>query len=449
LDIRKYLGILSIVSLLAPTPARADEGSMTEMPRSSSTAIAAGVEDALLRSVLFEVLERNPEIAAAAARVTAGQHQTTRQGALPNPQAELTAYLLPPETRVGPQRASLSVSQVFPGGGKRGLRSRSASQEATALSAELEALRLRMITEARRIYHEIAYLDGAAETLATDHRMLVHFEELARARYAAGAGLQQEVVSIQAEITRLDARASTLAARRAGLEAALNFMRDRAGEAVPRLKSPAPQRTALDWDELRSRALAVHPEVAALSARLERAETDSELARKGGAPDFKLGLFYAYVDHRHDVDPPDNGQDVLGINGGISLPVWRSAVDAAIEEAAQLRLSIEARRRASIAAIDRELGELRAQLPEIDRRLSLFEGILRTQTEQALRSAEAAYASGRLDALALLDAERTLLDVRLSAERGRADHAIAIARLEGAIAGPLESHLTRRHGGAR
>jgi hypothetical protein len=60
------------------------------------------------------------------------------------------------------------------------------------------------------------------------------------------------------------------------------------------------------------------------------------------------------------------------------------------------------------------------------------------QSEHALRSAEAAYTAGRVDALALLDAERVLLDVRLAAVRARADLAIARARLEGAIAAPLE-----------
>ena len=34
-------------------------------------------------------------------------------------------------------------------------------------------------------------------------------------------------------------------------------------------------------------------------------------------------------------------------------------------------------------------------------------------------------------------AERVLLEVRTGTERARADHAIALARLEGAIGGPL------------
>jgi outer membrane protein TolC len=42
-----------------------------------------------------------------------------------------------------------------------------------------------------------------------------------------------------------------------------------------------------------------------------------------------------------------------------------------------------------------------------------------------------------LNALDLLDAERVLLEVRTGTERARADLAIALARLEGAIGAPL------------
>ena len=56
-----------------------------------------------------------------------------------------------------------------------------------------------------------------------------------------------------------------------------------------------------------------------------------------------------------------------------------------------------------------------------------------------LQAAESGYAAGILNSLDLLDAERVLLEVRTGTERARADHAIALARLEGTIGGPLGS----------
>jgi outer membrane protein TolC len=436
---RQFFGALAIVALPAFAATEADRGHRTRGSITASENIAAGVADPQLRTILHEVLDRNPEIDAAEARAEAERLRAPQARTLPDPRAELAVYLQPPETRVGPQRAVARISQTIPGSGKRALREQTALQEAAALEAGVEALRVRLLTEARRAYHEIGYLDAAVKILRSDRLTLAHFEELARARYAAGVGLQQEVVVIQAEMTRLDVRLADLAARRTGWQAELNMLRDRSGVPVKHADRALHRAAVSDWPGLRDLAVTARPELAAVDARIDRAKTGMELARRQGGPDFSLGLMYAYVDRRSDADPPDNGQDVLGVMAGITLPVWRGRVDAAVEEATQRRLSAEALRRASVTGIERELEELRGELPEIERRLELFEGILFTQSMQALRSAEAAYAAGRLDAMALLDAERTLLDVRLSAERSRTDHAIAIARLEGAIAGSLSA----------
>jgi len=409
-----------------------------DAPSSPSLEIIAALSDPTLAAVLRDVVDRNPEISVAEARTAAERQLAPQHQALPDPQAAVTAFVLPPETRVGPQRATITVSQRIPGGNTRKLRSQAAVEGAASSAAETEALRLRLTTDARRLYHEIAFLDRSAEVLGSDRSVLDHFEELARARYAAGSGLQQEVVTIQAEITRIDARLSDLAARRAGLVAALNALRDRPGNPV----TPTPTGVngggeTLGWAVLRDRALALRPEMASLTASARRAGAEAELAESRSSPDFVFGVTYGWIDRRTDVDVPDNGQDIFGLTGGVTIPIWGDSIDAGREEATQRRLVIEQQRRATVTSIDRQLEELRGRLPELRRQLELFEGVLRIQGEQALSSAESAYASGRVAAVSLLEAERTLLDIRLAAARTRADLAIALAELEGVIAAPL------------
>ena len=55
----------------------------------------------------------------------------------------------------------------------------------------------------------------------------------------------------------------------------------------------------------------------------------------------------------------------------------------------------------------------------------------------------AAYATGAIGALELLDAEHRLFEVRLASARARADLAIAIAQLEGALAMPLGDAIAK------
>jgi outer membrane protein TolC len=406
---------------------------------SPSAEIVSAISDPELAGVLRDILERNPDLGTAAALLEAERLGALQSRTLPDPDVQLTAYLMPPQTRVGALRARASVSQRFPGGGKRGLREESGIHRTAVAAAEVEAKGLRLITDARRLYHEVGYLDVAHSVLEADRATLVHFEELARARYASGVGLQQEVVSVQAEITKLDAQVAELRGRRASVVAAINALRDRSGAGLDPQPPPSTRPSLPAWETLRVYALASRPELAGLDSAVLEAEAEANLAAKRGAPDFRVGVVYGYVEPRTDADPPENGDDDFGVTGGITIPVWRDSVDAGFEEATQRRLAAEEQRRASVITIDRELEELRGRIPEYERQLQLFEGTLRIQSEQALRSAEAAYVAGRIDAIALLDAVRTLLDVQLAAARSRADLAIAFARLEGAIARPIGS----------
>jgi outer membrane protein TolC len=400
-------------------------------------AIVASVTDAAVRNLLEEVLERNPEIAALEARTAAAGHRAVSAKKLPDPRAELTAFVLPPETRVGPQRVAARVVQQLPGGGKLKKSSLANTAARKALAAEIEVLRLELVRKTRALAIEIAYLEEAGRVLSEDVATLGHFEELARARYATGAGLQMDAVQLQAEMTRLEARQSEIDERRATVAAEINRLRDRSGAPVPAASLEPQALGPLDWEALTRFALRSRPELAADEAEIERAGILTELAADDRTPDFSVGLSYAWVDRRTDVNVPDNGQDVLGLSGGITIPLWSTAMDAEVEAATQERLAREASRRATVASIEREIQDLRGRIPEIARRLALLEDVLPVQAEQSFASAEAAYAAGRVGALALLDAERVLLDVRLSAARARADLALALTDLESAIAAPL------------
>jgi outer membrane protein TolC len=258
-------------------------------------------------------------------------------------------------------------------------------------------------------------------------------------------GLDQAVIKIQAEITRTETRLLNLSARRATVVARLNARRDRP-QSTPVVVNPSGSRlrVVLDLADLRQRALGDRPEIAVADARVEAATSRVESTKKAYSPKVVVGINYGFVDRRTDeagrLNPPeDNGQDILGLTGGISVPLWRSSIEAGVEEGVQNRLAAEEGRREAAASIDGELGDLVHRIPLLEEQISLYDGVLIVQAGQSLRSAESAYAAGTANALDLLDAERVLLQVRIAAERVRSDLDVAYAQLEGVIAGPLEN----------
>ncbi|MGE5344544.1 MAG: TolC family protein [Acidithiobacillales bacterium] len=431
--------------------ARASTAREATVPSPAET-VLSGLGDPVLRSLVGDVLERNPSVAESRARARAARLRAPQAAALPDPMTGVTGYVLQPQTRVGPLYAMVNLSQKLPWFGKLGLREKAALSSAAAQDALVEALRLDLLTETRRLYYEIGFLDAHRKVVQADQTTLQHYEELARTRYITGAGLEQAVIKIQAEITKDDTRLLDIANRRATLVASLNALRDRPRETeIPPIDLPVLPEITPDASALRARALALRPEVAQADAEIVRAGTLVDLSREEYKPDVTLGLTYGIVGNRTDAQgiaspPPDNGSDDFGISAGLNLPIWGRKLRAGVQEAMERRLSAEEGKRGVVTGIDRTLGELVPRVSLTWDQLHLFQSVLAIQADQSLRSAESGYSAGTLNSLDLLDAERVLLEVRIATERARADYAIALARLEGAVGEPLFSQEPGRGG---
>lgn len=412
--------------------------SAEEPQRPPSERLVAAERSADVRHLLDEVLDRNPGIAAARAEADAATLQAPQVRSLPDPTAAVTLYLQTPETRVGPQVAMANVSQRFPWFGTLGLREQAALEQAAAAVARVETKRLDVVTEARRLAIELAFLDRREDLVRQDHAALQHFEELARSRYATGAGLTQAVIKLQAEITAADSRLLDIDVQRSGLRARLNALRDRPADApLPTFELVQPAPITLDANTLVGDAHTQRPEIAGANARIHAAERAIELARKGFRPTVTAGLLYTVVGTRSDADPAGNGKDVLGVTGGLNLPIRRQPREAAVEQAVATRLAAEEDLRGVSARIEADVGDLVRRLPLIAERSRLFDEVLTVQAQEAVDSAVSAYTVGRVGALDLLDAERVQLEVSVAAARAHADIAVAIVDLERAVGGPV------------
>jgi outer membrane protein TolC len=363
--------------------------------------------------------------------------------ALPDPIAALTWFALPPETRVGPQRVSVAISQKFPWFGKLGLREQAVVYAVAQAEAAIETARLDAIDGMSKLYFDLAFLARQEAVSLSERATLERIEGAAEARYAAGMGLQQEVIRLQAQITRIDERLLVLAEERARLLSSLNTLRDRpARTAVENLRLSDPQEPYLEVSELIDRASKRRPEVVSAEAEIARRAVLVSLAEKNFRPDISLGLGYTLVEGRQDAagraSPPEgNSEDILALSAAVNLPVRRGRLEAGLEQAlADQRVATEEKRQI-VAEIEGEIGDLVARIPLLYKHWQLLDGVLQVQAREALRSAEAAYTTGKLNAVDLLDAEVVLYDVRTAVARTSADFAIAMARLERAVAQPV------------
>jgi outer membrane protein TolC len=396
-----------------------------------------------LQALVSEILTRNPGVARSQARARAADLRAPRVRALPDPVAGVTAWLKSPETRTGPQLLTLTWMQSLPWLSKFDLEEQAALLEASALHSEVEAARLELVTKTRSLYYELGFVARYREITQDFLDHLRQHEEISLSRYATGMGASQDVVKIQAEISLAESLLLEIDQRRIDLEAKINRLRDRPSTSVllPAIL-PAGEEPRLDYRQLVEVGGELRPEITAAEARIAQAEARFQLADKEYRPNFSVGLTYTFVGPREDtagvLNPPaGNGDDIFGIGGGISVPIWRKKLASGLEEASALELSQREAKREVLAGIDAAIGDLTQRIPLTWEQLRLLEDILILQARESVRSAHSGYASGTSNALDLLDAEHVLFKTETAVARARADYAIRLAELEGEVGSPL------------
>ena len=402
--------------------------------------LARSIDDPQLRSLVAETLERNPGVAVLQAKARAAASRAPQARGLPDPVVGATAWLQGAETRTGPQVLTVNLMQPLPWLGRFDAAEQGAVLEARALFAEAEARRLELVTSVRRLYYELAFL---ARQRAVSEDFLDHLrqhEKISLSRYATGIGSTQDVIKIQAETTLAEKLLMDIDRHRIALEAELNALRDRSASTVilPAILPPG-RAVELDYGDLSIQAATNRPEVTAAEARIAGSESQFELAEKQSRPDFAIGLTYTFVDTRQDaagqlMPPAGNGDDILGIQGAISVPIWRKKRSAAVVEASESGLAARENKRRVLAEIEASLGGLLQRIPLTWSQLRLLEDVLILQAGESVRSAQSSYVSGTLNALDLLDAEHVLFEAETAIARTLADYAIYLAELEGAVA---------------
>jgi len=425
---------LVVLVLVTVAPAAAQE-----RPATGQSGVAAEDDyyapEPVLREYIQRALEANPTIREALARSSAAERRVPQVTALPDPMLTFGQAIQRPETRVGSQLNTLTLSQMFPWFGKLDLRGQIAAQDATATHDLYLARQRDVVAAVKRAYYELAYVDTAVGISQEERDLLDHYESLAQSRYSTGQGLQQAVLKIQAEITRVTSRLDTLDQQRVSFAARLNTLMDRPPEtSVPAVARPSLPEVAVDLGDLSRLGEEHRQELRAARALVERGERTIDLAKKDSWPDVAVGVSYTNILGRDVLQPPpDNGKNALMFSLGVSVPLWRekyrAGVQRATEETLAQRQSYEALRNEVAFAVRDQA----ARLDTLGGQVRLFTRVLIPQAEEALRSTESAYETGQVAVLELLDSERVLLQVRLGNARQETDFLIALTELERAV----------------
>lgn len=389
-------------------------------------------------AVIVYALAENPGLQAAQARWLAAKNIPARVSAYPDPQLGLIYYMEEIETKNGPMRGGVILSQRVPWFGKLGLKGKIAEKAAEMVREAYNATRLEVIAEVKVTYYELYWINKAIEITKEHRELLTQFEKVAQTKYATGKVTQQDVLKAQIELSELLDNLITLDELKETTVAWLNTLLDRAPRAP--LGDPEDfEITQLKYslESLYQLALKLRPELSAQRYAIQKSEDAYSLARLQYYPDFVPGLQYTSVDTDGGIGS-DAGKDVISGMIGITLPIWRGKLKAGVQEAtATLSASKDAYRNLKNLTLW-GVKDLHFKIDTSKRLENLYRTSIIPQAEQSLKVSETGYRAGKVDFLDLLDSERSLLNFQLAYYRAMVDYQQRLAGLEKIVGRKLE-----------
>jgi outer membrane protein TolC len=393
-----------------------------------------------MEALLPLLLERNPRIRSARARLEAAAERYPQAIALKDPMVEATWYaknaMDPDDTFT---RYNLMVRQEFPFPTVLVLRGDAATKEAEAEALRYEATVRDAVTELKDIQAERAYLARTEAVQSAIRDIYRRYADLARGGIGAGRTRLPESFRAEALLAQAGYELTLIAELRT-----VEDQRLRALLSLPRAVSiaapdagPAPMPLDLDVEELSRRALARNQEIRAAGIEAEGAGIGVRLARWEYAPMFTLGAGKMVND---DYDPASGmKEDSNVVSLGLTIPIWAGAKSAAVREAEareRAALSAESGERERVAA---DVARLAFRVRNASRLAVLYGRELVPQAEKALLRSQAMVQEGKESMSSSLELAATWQQLRIAEIRAQADLEQAMAALERVLGTSLEA----------
>jgi cobalt-zinc-cadmium efflux system outer membrane protein len=386
-----------------------------------------------LEELVEEALARNPRLAAAEKVWRASLEDIPQAKALPDPMLSFGHFFQSIETRLGPQRNKLSVSQRFPFFGKLSLKGRIAAEQAAVLEARYGQMKKDVILRVTEAFYTLFWFDEAVQITQQEKAVLDRLVEIARKKYASGTTGQQDALKAQLEISRLEDRIITLRQGRRSAVSRLNSLLNRLdGGTFEELEVQQPAPLALDLERLQAWAAEASPELSTADRVILKNDLQLDLAKKSRWPDLNVMLDYFDIG-AGTATPPEAGRNAWMASVGINIPLWRGKLKAAEAEAAiRLEASQDTRQGVQNDTAAR-VSELYFEVKMYEDQMRLYEMSLIPQASQTLRAGEIGYIAGKGDFLSILDAERMLVQLRTALVKLKSERGKSLARLERAV----------------
>ncbi|MFB0908425.1 MAG: TolC family protein, partial [Spirosomataceae bacterium] len=280
----------------------------------------------------FEIIaENNPGLQSKYKEFESALQRTAQVTSLPEPTLSVGYFISPVETRVGPQRARFSLTQMFPWFGTLELQGEMATLMAEAKFQNFLDYRNQLYYKSSMIYFPLLELEELLKIEKENIRILESYKIISNVKFQNGKVGMVDVLRVDIMLKKAVADTLILSKKRKPLSVNLNLLMNRDQNTVLTIEDSlrVPVIPLYEGDNM----FVHNPNIQRLELQGQASKKAELLAEKQRYPKVGAGLDYVMVRKRTDMNLPKNGRDILMPMVSVSLPIFKEKYKAAEREA--------------------------------------------------------------------------------------------------------------------
>ncbi|MDD2943963.1 MAG: TolC family protein [bacterium] len=374
--------------------------------------------------LLSLALKNNPQQKEAKARFQAATRAVTKEGALPDPHLSLRLMAMPADKLGETKTNRIMLEQMVPWFGKLALKEQLALLRAEQMRLESLEQQNNITQQIKDTWLELGYLKKLLQETIYNLELRRQTEDVILNRYRTDGSSQAELIRIQIKIAEMETELLSLKERAQPLLRQLTALTG--GSEIDdisklRLESPEPETTTAHSEGSIKEQLYngnINLKITVLKRLV--ASTMSELAEKDYYPNLTFSAEYMFANDK--LSMMSGPEDSFLASVGISLPLNRDKYDSALDAAHFNEEAAEAMLLGKQLSLESAISKLFYKLRDTRRTIELYSSTMQTKAEEALATSIDSFSAGQTSFADLLEAEETLLHVRIALVRAKTDY---------------------------
>lgn len=382
-----------------------------------------------LNPYLETAAANNPGLKVKFNEYMAALEKVPQVGALPDPTVAFGYFIQPVETRVGPQQAKISASQMFPWFGTLSSRENSVEALAKAKYEVFKEAKSKLFYDVKSTYYNLYFIHQAIDITNKNIDILASFKGLANIKVESGSASSVNAYRVQMEINDLENQLALLKDNAQVLSVKFNSFLNVDVNSNVQIAEKLTEVSLLDKRSALDSVLINNNTLAAFDYQIEDLQYQQKTASKEGLPQFNIGFDYTFIGEGSST-ASNAGQDAFMFpKVGITVPLYRKKYKAKAQEVIYLQEAKTNEKFDKENTLTVLFESVWKDYQDALRRTSLYQE-QEELAEKSLSILESEYATSNMNFEEILRMERKLLKYALEMQKATADKEAAVAFIQ-------------------